>query len=332
MACYRLVSLGVYYNRRVGALHLCPGVAHDIMPPDVANSVHERTSPLSSESSVPQEHWANVGELTVRYLDWGGDGPLMVALHGLASSAHWYQRLAHRLKDGYRIVAPDQRGHGQTTQAPSGYDWQTLASDIAGLMDHLGEATAVVLGHSWGGHIASNVAARFPERVSHLVMIDGGFQNGRLLPDASWEVFRTRFGPRDVSGTRQDFLERLRTQLADCWGDDLEHTVLSMVYEDDQGQIQDILRPDNHAQVLRTMWDEPPSEVLPRVLCPTLIVPAGPLPERANSEFSRMREKMVEAAAQETSNCRVHWIPDTIHDIGYHKPDDLAQAIRDFLG
>lgn len=79
------------------------------------------------------------------------------------------------------------------------------------------------------------------------------------------------------------------------------------------------------------MWDEPPSLVLPQIQCPTLLVPAGPRPDRANSEFARMREGMVEAAHQIIRDCRVQWIPDTIHDIGYHKPQELAQAIREFL-
>jgi pimeloyl-ACP methyl ester carboxylesterase len=286
---------------------------------------------LSNTTRTPEEKWADIGELRVRYLDWKGDGPPIVALHGLASSAHWYERVAGCLSDRYRIIAPDQRGHGKTTQASSGYDWQTLASDVAGLMDHLNMDRAAVMGHSWGGHVASNIAARFPQRVTRLVMIDGGFQNGHLLPNASWEVFRARFAPRDVSGTRQEFLERLRSQLEECWGPDLERTVLSMVYEDDQGQVRDILQPVNHAQVLRAMWDEPPSVILSRVRCPTLLVPAGPRADRANTEFSRMRERMVEAAAQITRSCHVQWIPDTIHDIGYHKPQELAQAIREFL-
>jgi pimeloyl-ACP methyl ester carboxylesterase len=279
----------------------------------------------------PTENWAGVGDLQVHYLEWPGEGPPLVALHGLASSALWYYRLARSLSGGYRIIAPDQRGHGQTTQAPSGYDWQTLASDVVGLMDQLGLERAAVLGHSWGGHVASNLAARFPERVSRLVMIDGGFQNGHLLPDASWELFRNRFGPRDVSGTREQFLSRLRTQMGASWADDLERTVLSMVYEDEQGLVRDILHPDNHAQVLQTMWNEPPSVVLPQIQCPTLLVPAGPSLERANGEFARMRDIMVAAALELTRNGTVRWIPDTIHDIGYHKPDELARVIREFI-
>ena len=280
---------------------------------------------------IPEESWANVGELRIRYLDWGGDGPPVLALHGLASSGHWYERVAARLNPSYRIIAPDQRGHGRTTQAPDGYDWETLARDMVGLADHLGLERVAVLGHSWGGHVATNVAARFPERVSRLVLIDGGFQNGRLLPDATEANFRDRFGPRDVSGNRQEFLERLRIQLAECWGEDLERIVQTMVYEDENGQIRDILQPDHHTQVLTAMWNEPPSEIIPRISCPILIVPAGPQASRANTDFSRTREIMVAAAAQAAKQAQVRWIPDTIHDIGYHKPQELAQVIQEFL-
>ena len=109
----------------------------------------------------------------MRYLDWHGDGPPIVALHGLASSGHWYERVARVLSSGYRVIAPDQRGHGKTTQATDGYDWPTLATDVVGLMDQLEIDRATVMGHSWGGHVAASLAADHPERVSKLVLIDG---------------------------------------------------------------------------------------------------------------------------------------------------------------
>ena len=279
----------------------------------------------------PTELWADVGDLRMRYLDWGGDGPPVVALHGLASSCHWYDLIAPLLSKGFRIVAPDQRGHGETTQLTSGYDWATLSLDVTGLMDRLGIRQAAVLGHSWGGHVASALAAYQPERVSRLVMIDGGLLDSRVSPDGTWEGFSGRLRPRDVSGTRKDFLDRLSTQLADCWSDDLERIVQTMVYEDEDGLIRDILHPGNHAQVLRTMWDFPPSSVLPDVMCPTLIVVAGPSPEYAGSQFAQMRRDMVQSAEHDLRDCRVHWIPDTMHDIGYHKPVELASLIREFL-
>ena len=282
-------------------------------------------------SDKPAVGWADVGGLRVRYLDWGADGLPVVALHGLASSSHWYDLIAPILCQEYRIIAPDQRGHGQTSQATSGYDWTTLSLDVTGLMDRLGIEKAPVMGHSWGGHVASALAAQQPERVSKLIMIDGGILDARVSPEGDWEGFSQRLRPRDVSGTREEFLGRLSSQLADCWSDDLARIVQTMVYEDQDGLIRDILHPANHAQVLGTMWDFPPSKVLPDVTCPALIVAAGSPPDRAGSEFAQMRRAMVKSAEHDLRNGRVHWIPDTVHDIGYHKPVELASVIREFL-
>jgi len=287
----------------------------------------------TGESPKPQECWAKVGELEVRYLDWGGDGPPVMALHGLASSGHWYDLVAPMLARHFRVIAPDQRGHGKTSQATSGYDWQSLATDAVGLMDHLGFDRAAVLGHSWGCNVASNVAARYSQRIKRLVMIDGGFNDWRRINGSgtTWESFRARLAPRDVSGTRPQFLARLQAQLGPCWNSEVERIVQTMVYEDKNGQIHDILHPDNHAQVMHAMWHEPPSSIFAKIECPTLLVPAGPRPERKDTDFARRRQESVEYASQAIRRCQVCWIPETIHDIGYDKPQELAQVILAFL-
>ncbi|MXY46062.1 MAG: alpha/beta hydrolase [Chloroflexi bacterium] len=279
---------------------------------------------------APTEHWANVRDLRMRYLDWQGDGFPILALHGLASSAHWYDIVAPLLRDRYRIVAPDQRGHGQTTQASDGYGWHSVASDAVGLLDLLGIEKAIVFGHSWGGNVAVATAAHYPKRVAALVMMDGGFFSPQMIPGATWEAFSQRLSPRDVSGTRAEFLARMQSQLAMCWNDEIERIVQTMVYEEDR-QIYDILRPQNQAQVIRAMWDDPASDAWHRIECPSMIVPAGPSADRANTDFALSRRRMVNLAAENIPNCRVHWIPETIHDIGYHKPRELADAILAFL-
>ena len=278
----------------------------------------------------PEDKWLESADMKVHYLEWHTDRTPAIGLHGLASSAQWYSRLSHYLQD-FSLIAPDQRGHGKSYQATTGYDWRTLSADIVNLLDHKSIQKIPIIGHSWGGHVASNISAMFPDRVSHLIMIDGGFQDGHLLPNASWDTFKSRFSPRDVSGNRTQFIERMQYQLRECWDTDLQETVLSMVYEDDSGEIKDILHPDNHAQILQTMWNTPPSVTLPEVQCPTLIIAAGPQPDRANTEFARLREIMVSSAESIIPNCSVTWIPDTIHDIGYHKPDLLASVIEEFI-
>ena len=284
---------------------------------------------MTKSSPAPSEKWADIGDLRMRYLDWGGDGAPVLALHGLASCAHWYDLVAPELSEKFRIIAPDQRGHGQTTQAPTGYDWQTLASDVAGLMSHLDINEYPVLGHSWGGNVAINLAANYPDRVSALVMIDGGFFGARLRNTTTWEEFQRR-RPRDVSGTRQQFLERIKGQLSICWNEDIERIVQTMVWEDDQGQMNDILSPENHDQVMHAMWHDPASDTWSRISSPTLIVAAGPTPDRIGSEFALRKQEMVKLASQEIKNSQVHWVPETIHDIGFHKPVELADTISDF--
>ena len=236
------------------------------------------------QGSPPHENWVDIGELKVRYLDWGGAGQPLLALHGLASSAHWYDIVAPLLRDRYHIYAPDQRGHGQTTSAPFGYDWLTLSNDLAGLMDHIGLDKVSVMGHSWGGNVATNFAANCPDRVERLIMIDGGFLDGRLFPGATWEAFSHRVRPRDVTGNREEFLDRLRNQLGVIWNTEIERIVQTMVYEDEDGQIQDILRPDRHAQTIRAMWDEPAAITLLQsyVLIPKHLLSYFPSPQDKN--------------------------------------------------
>lgn len=289
------------------------------------------------ETLTPKEGWIKTSQLNMHYLDWilpttsaEHTDTAVLALHGLASSCHWYDLVMPHLAGSHRCIAPDQRGHGQTDQPPTGYDWQSVATDIVEALDLLHLERVSVLGHSWGGYVALSVAAKYPERVSNLAIIDGGFIDWTRWPGASWEWFKGLLRPRDVAGTREDFLDRLRLQLADCWSDQLESIVLSMVRVGPDDTVRDILEPTSHAQVLEAMWNEPCSTMFPYVRCPTLIVAADP-PNRGNPEFLNIREDMASAAQSAIAQCKVEWIPDTSHDIGYHKPKELARVLLDFL-
>ena len=289
-------------------------------------------------STSPVEGWLNTSQLRMHYLDWGTPTQVpreqvtgVVALHGLASSCHWYDLVMPYLTDSFHCVALDQRGHGKTDQPTTGYGWDSVAKDVVEALDQLGLQRAALLGHSWGGYVALSVAARYPDRVSKLVLIDGGFLDWTLWPGASWGWFKNMLSPRGVPGKREDFLNQLSQQLADCWSEQLEGIVMSMVQVGPDGSVRDILEPANHAQVLEAMWNEPSSTMFPKVRCPTLIVPAGPQESGGNPEFARVRREMASAAQSALKDCEVRWIHDTTHDIGYHKPEELARVISDFL-
>ena len=96
-----------------------------------------------------------------------GEGPLVVLCHGFPESWYSWRHQLQALADaGYHAVAPDQRGYGQTDK-PEAIDQYTqlhLVGDIVGLLDALGEETAVVVGHDWGAPVAWNTALLRPDR------------------------------------------------------------------------------------------------------------------------------------------------------------------------
>jgi pimeloyl-ACP methyl ester carboxylesterase len=100
-----------------------------------------------------------------------GRGPLVLLLHGFPESSHaWRHQVSELAAAGFRAVAPDVRGYGQT-DAPSevkDYRLSVLVEDAAGIVEALGEKRAVVVGHDWGAAIAWECARRRPE-VFHAV-------------------------------------------------------------------------------------------------------------------------------------------------------------------
>ncbi len=101
-----------------------------------------------------------------------GKGPLVIFLHGFPESWYsWRHQLPALAKAGYHVVAPDMRGYGKSDKpaAVEDYDIQHLTGDVVGIIDALGEKTAVVVGHDWGSIIAWNCLLLHPDRFSGLV-------------------------------------------------------------------------------------------------------------------------------------------------------------------
>src|SRR5262249_24563480 len=93
-----------------------------------------------------------------------GTGPLVVLLHGFPEFWYsWRFQIPALAEQGYRVVAPDLRGYNQTEKPDSGYDIPTLLRDIAGLIEGLGEESAIIVGHDWGGVLAWHFAIDYPQ-------------------------------------------------------------------------------------------------------------------------------------------------------------------------
>ena len=98
--------------------------------------------------------------------------PLVVLLHGFPEFWWTWRRQLPVLADaGFRAVAVDLRGYGDSDKPPRGYDLWTLAGDVAGLIRALGEPTARIVGHGWGGMIGWTVTALHPRLVAALAVL-----------------------------------------------------------------------------------------------------------------------------------------------------------------
>ena len=103
-----------------------------------------------------------------------GDGPLVLLLHGFAEFWwSWRHQLTALADAGYRAVAVDLRGYGDSDKPPRGYDAWTLAGDVAGLVKSLGEDKAHLVGHAWGGLLGWTVGAMHPRLVHSVVSLAG---------------------------------------------------------------------------------------------------------------------------------------------------------------
>lgn len=92
-----------------------------------------------------------------------GEGPLVLLLHGFAQTWwSWRAQLVALADAGYRVAAMDLRGYGASDKPPRGYDTPTSAADAAAVVRSLGEPTATVVGHDWGGWIAWSMASLEP--------------------------------------------------------------------------------------------------------------------------------------------------------------------------
>jgi pimeloyl-ACP methyl ester carboxylesterase len=150
----------------------------------------------------------------------GGSGPVVVLLHGYAETSDSWGPLAAELAKSYTVVVPDLRGMGRSSRPAGGYDKKTQAADIRAVVTALGYDRTAVISHDIGIMVAYAYAARYPDKVERLVVMDAP------LPGiAPWdELVRNRAlwhfsfaGPdaeRLVQGRERIYLDRIWNDFA----------------------------------------------------------------------------------------------------------------------
>ena len=155
---------------------------------------------MSKQSPLEGIHFRSIetNGIRMRVAEMGDSGPLVILAHGWPESWYsWRHQIPAIADAGYRVVAPDMRGFGQTDAplAVEEYDIEHLSGDMVGLVDAYGEERAIIIGHDWGALVAWYSVLLHPQRFSGLIAMSVPF-TGRPArsPIETWkETYGDKF-------------------------------------------------------------------------------------------------------------------------------------------
>lgn len=253
-------------------------------------------------SNEPSRNAMSIDGRRLSYLDFGGHGRPLLALHGHFGEACTFARLARDLAPDWRVIAPDQRGHGYSDR-PADFSRDGYVSDAAALLGHLGLDHIPVLGHSLGGVNAYQLAARHPHLVSALIVED---MSAEPEDDLSFCLPWPHRAPTRTSlveklGESARYLEDAIHEYPDGWG--LSFTPQDMVA--------------SHRQLNGNYWDDWLASD-----CPALLV--------HGTHSDVLSAEQAKAMAHRRPNTRLAQLP-TDHTVHATDPVGFANAVRGFL-
>lgn len=261
----------------------------------------------------------DVGDAALGVRAWPGDRTPVLAVHGLASNARlWDQTAALLSAAGHPVMAVDLRGHGSSSAVPdTGLDPTVQAArDLAAVCAALGWETPVVVGQSWGGNVALQLAADEPDLVRGLALVDGGWlvlSDRWSTLDEAWEVLEP---PRFDGLTVDDLLARLRSAHP-TWSEAALAASASNLQVLEDGSLRAWLDRDRHRRIVGSLLEQRPRELYPRVTCPAVLLVAGDGNPAADE------------AAAAMPHARVVTFPGGDHDLHAQHPDRVAALVEE---
>jgi pimeloyl-ACP methyl ester carboxylesterase len=275
-----------------------------------------------AEVTLPQNCEVLVGHHRFHYLDWGGTGQPILLLHGGGLNAHTWDVVALMLRDRYRCIALDQRGHGDSEWSPTmDYGVDRQSQDVAGFIDQLELVKPVIVGQSMGGLNALAYAVKHHKQIKGLVVVDVGPEidaaGAQRIRDFSstpeldsidaFLALAVKFNPlRDPAVLRRSLYYNLRQTITGKWT--LKH---------------DQRRTAAEAAEVAAAQRSRLAEAIPAIGCPVLIVRGG--------LSDVLSDQAAERFAKSLPNARWVRVERAGHNVQGDNPAHLLEAMRDFF-
>jgi pimeloyl-ACP methyl ester carboxylesterase len=288
--------------------------------------------PVASADPAPPlalEGFVEVNGVRLQYLDWGGSGPALILLHGLADNPHVFDDLAPAFTDRFHVIAYARRASGNS-DVKGPYDVITLTNDLHGLMDALGIAKAVLVGHSAGGDEITELAAESPERVLGIIYLDAAYDWADSDSHAAFAALPSQLLERpagamaSLEAFRRYQQETLYSRLNDMRR--VEANLRDKVVIRTDGSLWDRTSPQLIEALYAALFANKAREYA-RVRCPALAIyaehvldvhDANPRRHAAFLEFENrywqpFQRTSIERAQRELAGVRIVRVPDSRH-------------------
>lgn len=274
-----------------------------------------------------ESRFVELDGLRLHAVEYGGDGPPLLAVHGTGLVAQVWGVLVPYLMPHFRVVALDRKGHGDSDKPSGGYEMENAAVEYAVVADALGLRGGVAIGHSSGGTSLALAAARYPDLFARLALLDPIIfprRQSLLTHPAATMVERTR-KRRSAWTTAQEMFDSLggkppfgTWQPVALW-DYVRHGAETR----EDGSVSLKCPPDLEAQMYGHSTQLDLYAEIAKVPIPVLIV-RGALSDRlprANAEH----------AVQVMPNARLAEMPGLTHFPAMEDPEGVGKVIVPFL-
>jgi pimeloyl-ACP methyl ester carboxylesterase len=269
-------------------------------------------------TALPEDKFIQIDKLSLHYLEWGNTNAVpIVLLHGLCGNAHCWDFFARSVASEYRLIAVDQRGHGDSDWAET-YGPRDYVLDLEAFVDNLKLSQFVLIGHSMGGINAIIYAARHPEQVSALVIVDIGPE---IAAAGVERMERERASEPEAFGSEEEaisYMKKLEPRQSD---DFIRYQMKYTLKRDEKGRLTFKYDKKLRGTELRSptwLWEH-----VNQIICPSLLI--------HGAESDMLAAEVAQTMAGSLAFGSVIDIEGAGHSVHGDKPEAFEAAVRDFL-